>query len=183
MRINTPDDGRISIDDDKPFVEKEDVAAGEKAEAYTIEGPEGYLIGVEEGTPFAPNFRDENGNSLDGSTRVTIQKADRQGNPLGGGIAFSELLSRFNYAKMRTDPDFFRNITRDFMIDEREIVYIFVDIPEGTEGFSAENSTLTIGDETSDFGKPVEIVAHDRLSSEQLSAVKRASQAATNGGN
>ena len=181
MRITTPDDGRISIDDEKPFVEKEDVQAGIKSAAYTIEGPEGYLIGVEAGTPVAPAFRDENGNPLDGSTRVTIQKADRQGNPLGRGIVFSELMSRFDFAKMRTDPDFFRQTDRDLMIDEREIVLIFLEIPESAEDFSAEQSTLTIGDETSDFGKPVEIVSHDSLSGEQLAAVKRASTA-SNGG-
>ena len=181
MRINTPGDGRISIDDDKPFVEKEDVVGGEKAAAYTIEGPEGYLIGVESGTSVAPAFRDENGNPLDGSTRVTIQKADRQGNPLGRGIVFSELLSRFNFAKMRTDPDFFRNTDRDLMIDEREIVHVFVEVPDGEPGFNADQSTLTIGDETSDFGKPVEIVSHNSLSTEQMAAVQRASTAS--GGN
>lgn len=78
---------------------------------------------------------------------------------------------------MRTDPDYFRNTDRDLMIDEREIPLVFVDIPAGTNGFSAAQSTLTIGDETSDFGKPVEIVSHDSLSGEQLNAVQRASTA------
>ena len=183
MQIRTPRDGRISIDDKKPFVESSNVDPGEAhVAAYEITGPDGYVIGVEEGTPVAPEFRDEDGESLDGSTRITIQKCDRQGNPLGGGIVFSELLSRFEFAKMRTDPDFFRYTDRDLMIDEREIVLIFVYIPEGTAGFDADQSTLTIGDETSDFGKPVEIVAHDDLTGEQTAAVKAANQNANNGG-
>ena len=181
MRITTPQDGRISIDDRKQFVASEDVAAGEKAAAYEIEGPDGYLIGIEAGTPVAPAFRNANGEKLDGSTQVTIQKADRQGNPLGGGIVFDEQLSRFDYAKMRTDPDYFRHTDRDLMIDEREIVLVFIDIPEGAEGFSADQSTLTIGDETSDFGRPVEIVSHDALNGEQLAAVRQASTASMGG--
>lgn len=180
MRINTPRDGRISIDDTKPFVEKSDVQPGESnVAAYEITGPDGYVIGVEEGTPVAPEFRDADGNALDGSTRVTIQKCDKQGNPIGSGIVFSELLSRFDFAKMRTDPDYFRRTDRDLMIDEKEIVKVFLEIPENAEGFSAEQSTLTVGDETSDFGRPVEIVDHDGLSPEQSAAVKAASQ---NGG-
>lgn len=181
MQVNTPNDGRISIDDTKPFVESQDVAAGEsQVPAYTVEGPEGYVIGVEEGTPVAPEFRDANGDPLDGSTRVTIQKCDKQGNPIGSGIVFSELLSRFDFAKMRTDPEFMRRTDRDLMIDEREIVKVFVEVPSGETGFNADNSTLTIGDETSDFGKAVEIVEHDSLTAEQSAAVKAASQ---NGGN
>ncbi len=180
MQIRTPRDGRISIDDQKPFVDVSDVDSGEtQVAAYEIEGPDGYVIGIESGTPVAPEFRDAYGNPLDGSTRVTIQKCDRQGNPLGSGIVFSELLSRFDYSKMRTDPDYFRKTDRDLMIDEREIVKVFVAVPDGANGFDADQSELTIGDETSDFGKPVEIVSHDDLSGEQSAAVKAASQ---NGG-
>lgn len=177
MQISTPSDGQISIDSRKSFVEGNDVAPGESQVAsYTIEGPENYVIGIEQGTPVAPEFRDANGEKLDGSTRVTIQKADKQGNLLGRGIAFTELLSRFNYEKFRNDPDYFRRTERDLMIDEREIVKVLVDIPAGANGFSAEQSEITIGDDTSDFGKAVEIVSHDSLSTDQSSAVKSASQ-------
>jgi hypothetical protein len=177
MQIRTPRDGEISIDDKKSFVESDDVDPGQTQVAgYEITGPENYVIGIESGTPVAPEFRDENGEKLDGSTRVTIQKCDRQGNPLGSGVVFSELLSRFDYSKMRTDPDYFRKTERDLMIDEREIVKVFIEIPESGETFDAYQSELTIGDETSDFGKPVEIVNHDDLSADQSSAVKSASQ-------
>lgn len=177
MQINSPTDGLISLDSRKPFVEATDVEAGEtQVAAFTIEGPEGYVIGIEQGTPVAPEFRDADGNKLDGSTRVTIQKADRQGNLLGSGVVFSELLSRFNYEKFRNDPEYFRKTDRDLMIDEREIVKVLVDIPAGSPGFSAANSELTIGDETSDYGRAVEIVSHDSLSADQSSTVKSASQ-------
>lgn len=182
MQINTPRDGQISIDDQKPFVESNDVTTSDSnVAAFTIEGPEGYVIGIEEGTPVAPEFRTSTGEKLDGSARVTIQKCDKQGNPIGSGIVFTELMSRFDYEKFRTDPDFFRKSDRDLMIDEREIVKVFVDLPEGANDFSAAQSQLTIGDETSDFGKAVEIVNHDNLSGQQSGAVKQASQANTGG--
>jgi hypothetical protein len=180
MQLNTPRDGRISLDATKPFVEKQDVPPGAtQTLAYTITGPDNYVIGVEEGTPVACEFRDEDGNKLDGSTRVIIQKCDRQGNPLGSEIVFSELLSRFDYSEMRTDPDFFRRTSSDLMIDEHEIVKVFVKIPQRGSAFSAEQSVLTIGDATSDFGKPVEIVHHSELSDQQLSKIKAASQASS----
>ena len=167
----------VSLHDDLAFVEKQDVAADDPATpAYTIEGPDGYVIGVDAGTPIAPEFRDANGAKLDGSTRVTVQKCDRQGNPLGDGIVFNDSLGRFDYVKMRNDPDFFRKTTKALMIDEREIVKVFVDIPAGANGFDAGLSRLSIGDDTSDFGKPVEIIDHDDLTAAETQAVKAASQ-------
>lgn len=177
MEITTPRDGEISIDDNKEFVEVQTAAAGErKAAAYRIEGPENHIVGIDEGTPVAPEFRDSNGNKLDGSVRLTIQKCDKQGNPIGSGIAFSELLSRFNYQKMRNDPDYFRKMESGLMVDEYEIVKVFLDIPKGANDFDPEQSTLTIGDETSDFGKAVEIVNHDNLSAAESESVKKAAQ-------
>jgi len=172
----------ISLYDDLQFMEKQDVAAGDpNTPAYTITGPEGYVIGVDAGTPIAPEFRDANGNKLDPSTRVTVQKCDKQGNPLGDGIIFNDTLGRFNFEKMRNDPDFFRKIKKMLMVDEREIVKVFVDVPTGANGFDAGQSKLTIGDDTSDFGKPVEIIDHDQLSGKESSAVKAASQANSGG--
>jgi hypothetical protein len=171
---------QITIHDEQPFVSKQDVPAGDgTTPAYTIEGPEGYIIGVDAGTPVAPEFRDSSGEKLDGSTRVTIQKCDKQGNPLGDGIVFNDQLSRFDFEEFRTDPDYFRSTQKQLMVDEREIVKIFVDVPSGANGFNADNSNLTIGDDTSDFGKPVDIVDHDDLTGAESQAVKRASQ---NGG-
>lgn len=172
---------QISLYDGLSFVSKQDVAAGDSSTpAYTLEGPDGYLVAVMAGTPVAPEFRDSNGDKLDDSTRVIIQKCDRQGNPLGDGIVLNELIGRFNYAKMRNDPDFFRSTAKDLMVDEREIVKVFLDIPQGANGFSAADSTLIVGDDTSDFGQPVEIVDHDDLSNQELTAAKVASQAGGN---
>lgn len=169
----------ITLDDTKPFVEKQDVpAADTNTFAYKVEGPDGYVIGIDAGTIVAPEFRDVDGDKLDSSTRVTIQKCDKQGNPIGSGVVFSETLGAYNYTKMRTDPDYFRKSQQDLMVDEREIVKVFVDVPAGQPGFSAANSRLTIGDDTSDFGTAVEIVDHDDLSGQQTQAVKSASQAA-----
>lgn len=174
---NSRGEQAIALHDDLAFVEVQDVAAGDgNTAAYTVEGPDGYMIGVDSGTPVAPEFRDSSGNKLDGSTQVTIQKCDKQGNPLGDGIVFNDHLGRFSYKDMRNDPDFFRNTTKALMIDQREIVKVFVDIPANANGFDADNSRLTVGDTTSDYGAPVEIIDHDDLSNEELSAVKMASQ-------
>lgn len=172
---------QISIVKTLPFVEIQDVSAGDSdTPAVTITGPDGYVIAIDPGTPVAPEFRDANGEKLDPSTRVTIQKCDRQGNPIGDAIVFSDTLGRFDYSKMRNDPDYMRKTQDSLMIDEREIVQVFVDIPDNANGFDAENSRFTVGDDTSDFGKPVEIVDHDDLSSTETKAVKAASQ--RNGG-
>jgi len=75
---------------------------------------------------------------------------------------------------MRTDPDYFRKTDRDLMLDEREIAKVFVEIPSGANGFDADQSRLTIGDSTSDFGTPVEMVDHNDLSTAETAAVKQA---------
>lgn len=178
-----PAEKEITLDDSKPFVEKQDVAPGDsETPAYTIEGPDNHLIAVDVETPVAPEFRDADGNKLDESTTFVIQKCDKQGNPLGTGIVLSDSLGRYDYENMRVDPDYFRRTQKSLMIDEREIVKVFVDIPENADaGFSAAESRLTIGDDTSDFGKPVGIVDKSDLNGAQAQAVAQASQ--TNGGN
>ena len=169
----------ISLHDGHPFIEKQDVAAGESASkdnwAYKIKGPEGYVIFVVAGTVFAPEFRDSNGDPLDDSTRVIWQKCDKQGNPISEFV-INELLGRFNFEKMRNDPDYFRKTQRDLMLDEREIAKIYAEIPSGATGFNAAQSRLTVGDDTSDFAEPVEIIDHDDMSSQETQAVKAASQ-------
>ena len=168
---------QISLYDGQPFIEEQDVPAGDpNTPALTLEGPDGYVIAVDAGTPIAPEFRDSNGEKLDDSTRVIVQKCDRQGNPLGDGIIFNDTLGRFNYNKMRTDPDYMRKTSKSLMVDEREIVKVFVDVPDGANGYDADRSRLTIGDDTSDFGKAVEIVDHDDLTPGETQAVKSASQ-------
>jgi len=172
----------ITLYDGLSFVSSQDVAAGDpNTPAYIMEGPDGYMVAVMAGTPFAPEFRDSNGDKLDGSTRVIFQKCDKQGNPIGDGIVLNELLSKFDYEQMRTDPDKFRKTNKDLMVDEREIVKIFLDIPTGATGFDASQSNLAIGDDTSDYGKAVEIVDHDDLSTQESAAVKAASQRGSGG--
>lgn len=168
---------QISLYDGQPFISEQDVPADDpNTPALTLEGPDGYVIAVDAGTPIAPDFRDVNGAKLDGSTRVLVQKCDRQGNPLGDGLVFNDTLGRFNYSKMRTDPDYMRKTSKSLMVDEREIVKVFVDVPAGAPGYDAAKSRFTLGDETSDFGKAVEIVDHDDLSGTESQAVKSASQ-------
>lgn len=173
---------QISLDERLPFISEQDVPADDAGTpGYTLEGPDGYVIGIDAGTPVAPEFRDVNGDKLDPSTRVVIQKCDRQGNPLGDGIVFNDTLGRFEYADMRSDPDYFRKTSKSLMVDEREIVKVFVDIPAGANGLDAAQSRLTIGDDTSDFGKAVEIVDHDELTTAEKNAVKDASQRGSGG--
>lgn len=160
-----------------PFIEIQDVAAGDDRTACVeITGPEGYLIAIDAGTNIAPEFRDANGEKLDGSTQVTLHKCTKQGDPLPGGQAFSDTLNRFNYSKMRVEPDYFRYIQEELMIAEREIVKMFVDIPDSAEGFSADQSRIHIGDDTSDFGVPVSILDTDNLTPEEKAAVDMAAQ-------
>jgi YD repeat-containing protein len=170
---------QIEVTDEYDFVEKQDVPAGESAAkdnwAYRFEGPEGYVIFVQGGTEFAPEFRASNGDKLDPSTRVIWQKCDKQGNPLSEFIINGQL-GRWNYEKMRRDPDFRRYTQQDLMLDEREIAKIFVEIPSSGSAMSASDSRLTVGDVTSDYGTPVEIVDHDGLSGTESQAVKAASQ-------
>lgn len=168
-----------TLRDTLDFVETQDVPAGESVSkdnwAYKIKAPEGYVIFIQEGTQFAPEFRDSNGDKLDDSTRVIFQKCDRQGNPTAEFL-INEQVGRYDYEKMRTDPDFQRYTSRDLMLDEREIAKVWVEIPSGATGFAADQSNLMVGDDTSAFGVPVEIIDHDDLSSTETQAVKAASQ-------
>lgn len=180
--VRTSDPGveqELTIHDDLGFVEKQDVAAGSSSTkdnwAYRLKGPEGYVVFIQAATEFAPEFRDSNGDPIDASARIKLVKCNKQGDPLSEFI-ISELAGRFNYEEFRTDPDYFRRTDRDLMLDEREIAKIFVEIPSGANDFSASDSRLTIGDDTSDFGTPAEIIEHDQLSAEETAAVKAANQ-------
>ncbi|APX00131.1 hypothetical protein CHINAEXTREME_17210 [Halobiforma lacisalsi AJ5] len=181
MQINqSAAEQETPLHDELEFVEKQDVPAGEKNAtkdnyAYRIEGPGDRVIFIQGGTQFSPEFRDAEGNQLDGSARVTFQKCTKQGDPISEYV-FNEQLGRFDYSKMRTNPEYQRYTKRDLMLDEREIAKIYVQIPDSGEAFDASNSTLVIGDDTSDFGTPVEIINHDDLTAEESQAIKAASQ-------
>lgn len=165
----------ITISDDKEFVSKQDVAAGTRGIAYTVEGPTDYVIGVDAGTVFAPYFLDAAGDPLDDSVKVIAQKADPQGNPLGNAIIFEDSLSVFNFEKFRSDTDFFRFTHKPLLLDEREFLYVYVDIPSGVNGFSASNSRLTIGDKSTRKNQPAYIREKDTLNNQQQDAVRQAS--------
>lgn len=174
-----PTEQQVTLGSHLPFVTESAVkagASGEAAVAYEIEAPDGYLIGVMDGTNIAPELRDVDGAKLDGSTRITVQKCDKQGNPLGDGIVFTDTLDRFSYNDMRNDPDFFRKTQRMLMLDEYEMAKVYVEIPSGASDLDVGTSKFTIGDDTSDFGKAVEVIDHDDLSPEESAAVKAASQ-------
>lgn len=169
----------ITISDDKEFVSKNDVAAGTRGIAYTVEGPTDYVIGVDAGTVFAPYFVDAAGEPLDPSTKIIAQKADPQGNPLGNAIIFEDTVSVFNFEKFRSDTDYFRYTHKPLLLDEREFLYIYVDIPQNAQGFNAANSRLTVGDKSTRKNQPAYIREKDTLNSQQSDAV---SQVSTRGG-
>jgi hypothetical protein len=143
--------------------------------AYQIKAPRKSVVFIPMGVPFAPEFRDSNGEKLDGSTRVLFQKTDAQGNPISTHV-LNELLSKFNYEQMRTDDDYFRYTQEDLMLDEREEALIFLDIPASANDFDPTTSTLTIGDNTSNLADPVEYIDYSDLGPEEVAAVKSASQ-------
>lgn len=177
MRIGeTAAEQEVTLFDGMSFIESQAVAASDDTWGYRITGPEDRVIFIDAGTEVAPELRDSNGDPLDDSTRVIIQKCNKQGDAIGDAIALSELLGKFDYEQFRTDEDYTRSTSKALMIDEHEIVKVFVDVPEGANAFDPAQSTLTIGDDTSDFGTPVEIVDHSDLSSEESAAVKAASQ-------
>lgn len=167
----------ITISDDKEFVSKQDVAAGTRGIGYTVEGPIDYVIGVDAGTVVAPYFVDENGEKLDDATRIIMQKADPQGNPLGNAIIFEDSLSVFNYHKMLSDTDYYRFTHKPLLLDEREFLYVYIDVPEGVPGFDASNSRITMGDKSTRKNQPVYIREKGSLNSGQQDAVNQASSA------
>jgi len=175
MDIRTTNEDPIQLHDDLPFVTKQAVAAGERhVPAYEIEGPDNYVLGIEANTPLAPEFRDANGNKVDTSAQVILQKADPQGNPLGNAIVFEHNLDAFDYEKMRSDPRFFRHTQKSLLIDEREFLYVYVHIPPGANDYDPAQSRLTIGDNVTQTGKAVYIRKKDSMNDVQKKAVSKA---------
>ena len=162
IRQNTEDP--IQIHDRQQFVDKQDVTTNEAhVPAYTIDGPDNHVIGIEPQTPVSFEFRDSSGEKLDGSSMVKLQKADIQGNPIGSAIIFNHNLNAFDYEKMRSDPQYYKYTNKPLLLRERESLYVFIDIPDGANDFSAEMSRMTIGDNVTSTGKPVYIRHVDTL--------------------
>lgn len=175
MDIRTTNEDPIQLHDDLPFVSSQAVTAGERhVPAYKIEGPDNYVLGIEANTPLAPEVRDANGDKLDTSTQVILQKADPQGNPLGNAIVFEHNLDAFDYEKMRSDPRFFRHTQKSLLLDEREFLYVYLHIPTGAPNFDPAQSRLTVGDNVTQTGKAVYIRKKDSLNDVQKQAVSQA---------
>jgi len=175
MDIRTTNEDPIQIHDDLPFVTSQQVAPGEQhLPAYKIEGPDNYVLGIEANTPLAPEFRDVNGDKLDSSATIILQKADPQQNPLGNAIVFEHNLDAFDYEKMRSDPRFFRHTQKSLLIDEREYLYVYVHLPSGSNNFDPSQSRLTIGDNVTQTGKAVYIRKKNSMNDMQKQAVSKA---------
>lgn len=174
--IQTTTEDPIQLHEGLDFVEFQDVEPGDRhIPAVVIEGRDDHVIGIERNTPFAPTFVDENGEKLDESTRVIVQKADEQRNPLGNAIVLEANLDQFDYARMRSDTDYMKTTTRSVLLDEREHLFIYVDIPSGSNGFDAEESRITIGDNVTQTGKPVFVREKASMGARQQQAVEQAS--------
>lgn len=174
--IRSTNEDPLQLHDELSFVSKQDIAPGETSKpGYTIQGKDNYVIGIEKNTPFAPEFYNASQNKLDEATRVTIQKTDPQENPLGNAIIAEGNLGQFDYSKMRSDPEFFKTTSKSLLLDEREFVHVYLDIPSGANDFSNTDSRLTIGDAVTQTGKPVFIRRKQALSQAQQQAVDQAS--------
>lgn len=175
--VRTTDEDPIQIYDGLSFVSKQNVASGETSTpAWTISGQDNYVIGIESNTPFALEaYEATNQTKIDESTRFTIQKTDPQDNPLGNAIAAQGNFNQFDYNKMRSDPDYFLTTNKSLVLDERENVHIYLDIPSGSNDFDSSASRLTIGDNVTQTGKPVFIRKKDSLNSQQRQAVQQTS--------
>lgn len=167
----------IQIYDDLDFVNKQNVGPNESHNwAYQIEGPRNYVLAVDAGTLVAPHFYNVNGEPVDDSAVLLMQKADRQGNPLGNAIVFEDTFDVFDYEKMRSDTDYFRTTHKPLVLDEKEFLNIYVDLPSGSADFDADASRLTIGDKSTRKNQPAFIRRKDELNGMQQQAVE-------NGGN
>jgi hypothetical protein len=176
MQVTSPQGEQpITIDDSKNFVSKSDVAAGERATAYEIEAPDDYVIGVDAGTIVAPYFRTSSGDPVDGSVQILMQKADPQRNPLGNAIIFEDTMSVFDQNKMRTDEDYYRFTHKPLLLDEREFLFVYLEVPSNADDFSASDSRLTIGDKSTRKNQPAYIRETGDLRPAQQQAVSQAS--------
>lgn len=164
----------IQIHDGLDFVEKWDVAPGQaSAPAYTLRTPVDYVIGIETHTSIAAEFRDANGDPLDDATGLTVQKGTPQGHPIGDKVLFRGTMGEFNYERMRTEPDYVKGLSTSMLLKPHERLFCYLDIPEGSPGFSAEESHLTIGDRVSaGFGKPVYVRHLDQMSTQERRAAR-----------
>jgi len=156
IRQNTEDP--IQIHDDLEFVSKREVSPSQNnVPAYTLRGPRNYVIGIEEETPLAPEFRTADGTPVDQSAQLVLQKADVQGNPLGNSIIFQHNMGAFDYEEMRSDPQYYKYTNKPLLLKPREYLYAYLRLPDGADKFDPGESRLTMGDNVTQTGKPVYI--------------------------
>lgn len=173
IRQNTEDP--IQIHDDLEFVEKQNVSSGQdNVPAYTIRGPRNYVIGIEQETPIAPEFRTADGTPVDDSAQLVLQKADVQGNPLGNAIIFQHNMGAFDYEEMRSDPEYFKYTNKPLLLKPREYLYVYLRLPDGADDFSPSESRLTMGDNVTQTGKPVYIRHLREMNDEEQKLIERA---------
>lgn len=175
--LRSTEEDPIQLHDGLSFVDSQDVASGEDSTyAWRVSGKDDYIIGVEKNTPFALEaYEVTTGEKIDEGTRFIIQKTDPQENPLGNAIVAEGHFSQFDYNKMRSDPEFFKTTTKSVILNEREFLHIYLDIPDGANDFDASASRLTIGDNVTQTGKPVFIRRVNQLSTAQRQAARQAS--------
>lgn len=163
----------IQIQDALNFVNKQDVSPGDSHKyAYQIKGPSDYVLAIDAGTLIAPNFYDVNNDPVDDSTTLLMQKADRQGNPLGNAIIFEDTFDVFDYTNMRSDSDYFRFTHKPLVLDEKEYLSVYLDLPSGHADFDASQSRLTIGDKSTRLNQPAFIRKKNSMNSGQRNAVE-----------
>lgn len=176
MEVNQTENIPSKLYDELNFVEKQDVAAGsDELYAYRIECPEDYGIAIPRGTPVAPRFVDVNGEKIDVGTIMTVQKYTVQGYPIADGIIFEDTFDAFDYEEMRIEPAKMRRTKQAISLDERESLHVLLSIPSGAADFDASASQLTIGEDSTNVGKPVSIKKKSEMSSRELSAIEAAS--------
>lgn len=177
MEIQETKETETILDENNDFISEGSPGSEDRhTPAYTLEVPEDYVVGVDAGTPFAPEFRDANGAKLDPSTRVIVQGADRQGNALGDAIILDERLSAFEYSKMRKSEDYAVTTSDGILLDEYDQLHVYCVTPSGANTFDPAQSRMTLGNANASWGTPVEIVEHNALSAEESAAVKQASR-------
>ena len=176
MEVVQTDNVPAKIYDELRFVEKQDVAAGsDETYAYRVECPENYGIAIPRGTPIAPRFVDVNGEKLDPATIIKLQKFTTEGYPIADGIVFNDTLDTFDYEEMRLEPEKMRRIKKPVALDERESLHILLSIPSGAADFDASASQLTIGEDATSVGKPVNIKKKTEMGAREQAVLEQSS--------
>ena len=174
MNVTDKSEKEVQLDENQ-FDERAPPVGDRHTAAYDYEVPDSNFLVVEEGTPVAPELRDANGDKLDDSTRVIIQKADRRGNPQPNAVLFDGRVGQFDYARMRTDSRYHKTTADGAAVDEYEHLQVFVVVPSGGNQMDTDTSRMTIGDPHTEEGEPVYLREKSELSEAQTRALNKIS--------